>query len=461
MSSAAAASASCGGCNINYTSRPSYRRRYSSYKKKPRKIYRRKRRRSSVGYTKIYKGSPAYNKLFGSTPVDMSSQTDMNDLNGESFNKKRKFDSQDTELLGSGAYNWRPAARWATENLLPMGMEFGGRQLGMDSELTRRASKWATGKLLGLIGSGAYNINKFAETNELFKHDPDRIINSVRDETGDVIVSQSEFLFDVVTPMYLPAIDNSSNNFVIQGAPCDVSTITYAAGTAPAGPVGPHWNSKPLVLNPGCSRTFPWLSKLAVNFQEYEFVQLVFEYKPIVSDGNTNVNGSVVMFTQYNPNQLSTFATGSTANIPTGSINDKRIAEGVDYANSVKVIKGALHGVECDPSKNSGTREKFIRSEDQTATGNNIDYDLGLFSLGLSNVSPLPFTTKPATTNPVLISTDFNNTLLTSNIPNYGDVFAETPSGTAIRNANAIPALGELWVHYTCKLSKKKVSKTS
>lgn len=406
-----------GGYRRNYskksTKKYSYKKKYSTKKSYKRKAY--KKRASS------------------SNPMNTG-----NDLpNSFSNSNSRKRSRNDSELGGDGAYNWRPAARWAANNIAPMAFNYGGKQLGMDDELTRRASKWATGKLLGLIGSGAYNINTHAEVNQLFKTDPEMVINSVSGETGDIIISQSEFLFDILPPAYLGS--EATNKFSIVGAPCTYTTSSFTC------------NNKPLVINPGCSRSFPWLAKLAANFQEYEFIQLVYEYKPTISDGNTNISGTVVMFTQYNPNQFTTQATDDPSK---SNVTDKRSAEGIDYTNSTKIIQGALHGIECSPSKNSGTAERLIREEDDTlgaAVGNLIDYDLGLFSLALANVSPTQYTA--GTPGDAVVIQDTTTA---------GHFFNDTTYAMAsgALNSNAI-ALGELWVHYTIKLSKKKVSKTS
>jgi hypothetical protein len=51
-----------------------------------------------------------------------------------------------------------------------------------------------------------------------------------------------------------------------------------------------------LALNPGNSTTFPWLSKQAIQYEEYHFRRLMFEYVPIVS---TATQGDILLVPDY------------------------------------------------------------------------------------------------------------------------------------------------------------------
>lgn len=95
----------------------------------------------------------------------------------------------------------------------------------------------------------------------------------------------------------------------------------------------------PFALNPGIASIFPWLSQVAANFEEYEFLQLVFEYRPTI-DASTVGNGQtgvIMIATQYNP-----------ASPP---IQDKETMLQTHGAQSCKLTDAAMHGVECDPRK--------------------------------------------------------------------------------------------------------------
>lgn len=87
-------------------------------------------------------------------------------------------------------------------------------------------------------------------------------------------------------------------------------------------------------LNPGMSQTFPWLSTVAENFQEYRWHGIIFEFRPLITDFVTSgAPGVVVMATNYN------------ADAPTYST--KQAMENSEFAVSVKPTTGLIHGIEC------------------------------------------------------------------------------------------------------------------
>jgi len=151
-------------------------------------------------------------------------------------------------------------------------------------------------------------------------------------------------------------------------------------------------------VNPGLERTFPWLSQIAQNYDEYTIRQLMFSYRSTVSDfaAASGQIGQVLMATQYN-----------AASEP---FSDKAAMMQYDASMSTKTSESMIHGVECDPTKLSGPRGKFVRAN-PVLVGQDINqYDHGLFNIAVT----------------------------------------ETPPGYANQ------AMGELWVSYTVELRKPK-----
>lgn len=72
--------------------------------------------------------------------------------------------------------------------------------------------------------------------------------------------------------------------------------------------IGPVYSSttfglQTFYINPGSSLTFPWLSNLALNFQEYSFSGLTFYYKSLSANAVTTTalnTGSIVAMVDYN-----------------------------------------------------------------------------------------------------------------------------------------------------------------
>jgi hypothetical protein len=104
-------------------------------------------------------------------------------------------------------------------------------------------------------------------------------------------------------------------------------------------------------INPGKPRTFPWASKLAYLFEEYEILGLVFEYKPTsgtaVSSTNTAL-GTVVMATNYD--FLDT------------NFSSKQQMLAYEYSTSTVVCSPMIHPVECAPGRNV-LRRLFIAGD--------------------------------------------------------------------------------------------------
>lgn len=159
-----------------------------------------------------------------------------------------------------------------------------------------------------------------------------------------------------------------------------------------------------LPLNPGLPQTFPWLSLVAPQFEEYEFEQLMFYWRPMVSDFNSTTGqvGEIVMATQYNPSEQ--------------SFTDISRAKNYMGAMSAKTSCSMNQGVECDPSRNSGAPGKYVRLGPLVGTNSDLkQYDQGNLNVMISGTPPA-----------------------------YSDQI-----------------LGELWVTYTVTLRKPKLPDTS
>lgn len=87
-------------------------------------------------------------------------------------------------------------------------------------------------------------------------------------------------------------------------------------------------------INPGSSITFPWLSTIAQNYQQYKIHGIIFEFRPLITDFVTSgAPGVVVMATNYNADEP--------------AYTTKQEMENSEYAVSVKPTNNLMHGVEC------------------------------------------------------------------------------------------------------------------
>jgi hypothetical protein len=123
-------------------------------------------------------------------------------------------------------------------------------------------------------------------------------------------------------------------------------------------------------INPGVFQTFPWLSQLAANFEQYRIRGLIFEFKSLSSDAvlssATNSSlGAVIMATEYNSLSL--------------PYPDKRTMENSQYATSSKPSCSFIHPIECARSQTS-VSELYVRGG-AVSTGDLRLYDLGIFQI--------------------------------------------------------------------------------
>lgn len=252
--------------------------------------------------------------------------------------------------VGRGAYSLKDVGGGVGRSI---GGVFGNRTLGY--ALGRAAGSAAS----MFMGRGAYTANQLVSGASM----NNALSGGIRgDETGDMVLSHREYISDVYGP--------SSTAF---------ENTTY-------------------IINPGMQQTFPWLSQIASNFEEYELVKCVFMYRSTVSESTSNTSGqagSLILATNYNASQA--------------PFSDKEIMMQYHGACSGKVTETIVHGVECDPAK-VADNVKFVRTAPVPYGEDQKTYDHGQFQIAIQN---LP---------------------------------------TAFQNQ----ALGELWVEYTVRLSKPK-----
>lgn len=188
-----------------------------------------------------------------------------------------------------------------------------------------------------LTGRGLYEgRGSYAVSNSLMSGSSSKppMFKSISDETGALVVSHREYIADIFGNETTESFKNRSYS-----------------------------------INPGLERTFPWLSQIAQNYEEYEMVQCVFEFRSTVAvDVSSNGQvGTIVMVTNYNAGNR--------------SFTDKNTMMQYDGAMSCKTTQSMIHGVECDPSKISGPAGNYIRANPVVSGQDVKTYDHGLFQL--------------------------------------------------------------------------------
>ena len=194
-----------------------------------------------------------------------------------------------------------------------------------------------------------------------------------------------------------PVVMNGGHEFIVRHREYIGEVTATLNQSTPSG-----FEIKKYSLNPGDSNTFPWLSTVAQNFEQYELQGTLFSFKSMYSDAVVNNYGSlgtVIMATEYN-SALPPF-------------QNKLAMENYEYAQSCKPSLSMMHPIECDRHL-SVLSDLYVRRPYQDIQGQDIKtYDFGNFYIATQGIPP-------ASNNPTV-------------------------------------TLGELWVTYQVRLLKPKI----
>lgn len=183
-----------------------------------------------------------------------------------------------------------------SKGIINKGARFVGKAIGSAlpipgaGEALGNAASW----LARIFGAGKYKI----KSNTLLSHNIAQF-----SDNGSITFSHREYVTDIV----------SSVNFNNQG----------------------------YLINPGNALLFPWLSKIANNFEEFEFLGLIFEFKSMSASavGSTNTGlGTLIMATDYD--------------VVDANYATKQEMEIADFSTSDAPCYHQYHPVECDPRQN-------------------------------------------------------------------------------------------------------------
>lgn len=115
----------------------------------------------------------------------------------------------------------------------------------------------------------------------------------------------------------------------------------YLGDVITSGTPGAFLNDGMWVLNPGNKDTFPWLSAIAGNFEEFQFNGLVFQFKSTSVDAlvsNNTALGVVIGATDYN--------------VMHNAFPNKAVMDNYEFTVSGKPSLSWTYPVECNPKMN-------------------------------------------------------------------------------------------------------------
>lgn len=184
-------------------------------------------------------------------------------------------------------------------------------------------------------GFGDYEIHDNVLVKEAVTGAPIPIINP--NKHGGTCIRHREFLGDIITA-------STNNTFKLQS----------------------------FAINPANQYTFPWLSQIASNYEQYSLEGVIFEYRSMSADALNSTNtalGSVIMATNYN------------AGAP--NFTQKVEMENYEFGVSCKPSVGMMHPIECEARRTSIT-ELYTRAGAVPAGQDIRLYDWGNFQIATS-----------------------------------------------------------------------------
>lgn len=125
-------------------------------------------------------------------------------------------------------------------------------------------------------------------------------------------------------------------------------------------------------LNPGLPSTFPYLSQIAQNFDQYIFHGLVFEFVSSSAASTTGAMGSIIIAADYNPTAT--------------AYQSKAQMENSGYAVSTRLDGNIVYGVECAKFENPANGY-FVRSGGTTEL---LNTDLGTVQVATAPSAAYP-----------------------------------------------------------------------
>jgi len=192
------------------------------------------------------------------------------------------------------------------------------------------------------MGRGRYSGRGAYESNALVNGDSNFAVARTRahdDEHGSITVEKREFVTSINS--------TGSNDFSVQS----------------------------FSINPGLSGVFPWLSQTGTNFDEWESIQMLFEYEPVVSETSVSSVGS-----------LGTIVLASNYNAGAAAFNS--FPAMIEYGGAVRgrISDNIICGVEGDPNKLANRSKLYTRAGSVPAGQDIKTYDLAKFQIGLYGV---------------------------------------------------------------------------
>lgn len=137
------------------------------------------------------------------------------------------------------------------------------------------------------------------------------------------------------------------------------------------------FTSTTYAINPGLVNSFPWVSSIAAQYEQYKVKGMVYEFKTLYADAiassaaNSSIGG-VIMSTNYN-SVKPPFA-------------NKQQMDNAEYTTSCKPSECMYHPIECDPASYP-VKQFYVRTGSAPANADLRMYDMGNFQVATFGIA--------------------------------------------------------------------------
>lgn len=229
-------------------------------------------------------------------------------------------------VRGSGDYTLMDGR---TKSYTPFGSV--GQKLG--SFFGAPGIGWAAGHLLGrVVGSGDYMMSPFPVNNNILVNG--RELPKFAQTKFTNVVCHREYIRDIVSSSTPGAFKVEAFN-----------------------------------INPGNKEIFPWISRIAQNYEQYKIHGMIFEFKTTSSDALNSTNtalGEVIMSTDYDP-------------VDANYVNKQQMSN-AEYGQSAKPSLSQMHAIECDAAQ-TPLSQLYIRTGSVPPGQDRRFYDFAKFQI--------------------------------------------------------------------------------
>jgi len=177
--------------------------------------------------------------------------------------------------------------------------------------------------------------------------------------SGDYTVTSNSLVAQMKSSGSIPMMHSNSSSIVVRHKEyiCDITgSVAFAV-------------NQTFPLNPALPGSYPWLSAVAGNFQEYSWRGLVYHYVPTSGDiisGTNPAIGSVMIATNYR------------ATAP--AYVSKQFMLNEAYSSDAKPSVPFCHPIECDPKENP-YNVQYTRAGPVPSGEDQKTYDIGTLSV--------------------------------------------------------------------------------